>query len=39
MSMFDVPDPNWKLDPDIVADESFEAVFGENEEDYYGDSE
>lgn len=33
MSMFDVPDPSWKLDPDIVADESFEAAYWEDEDE------
>lgn len=33
MSMFDVPDPSWKLDPDIVADESFYEDYAMDDEE------
>lgn len=39
MSMFDVPDPSWKLDPDIVADESARERYLWDEEASYGDGE
>lgn len=30
---YSVPDPNWKVCPDIVAEESFEALYGGEEAD------
>ena len=35
--MMQVPDPAWKRDPDIVADESFEDRY-EEEDDSWADS-
>ena len=31
--MMDVRDPSWKLCPDIVADESFEECYEEDDDD------
>lgn len=31
--MWSVPDPDWKINPDIVADESFRERYLEDEED------
>lgn len=28
--MWQVPDPSWKRDPDIVADENYEERYGED---------
>ena len=33
MSWFDVPDPSWKTNPDIVADESAAVIYDWDEED------
>lgn len=30
---YSIPDPNWKVCPDIVADESWEALYGGEEND------
>lgn len=35
MGYYDIPDPSWKLNPDIVADESFREIYGESEDDYF----
>lgn len=31
--MYQVPDPSWKINPDIVANESYWEVYGEEEEE------
>jgi hypothetical protein len=31
--MFNTPDPSWKTNPDIVADESFDARYTDEEEE------
>lgn len=32
--MWSVPDPSWKTDPDIVADESYDERYTDEEEDF-----
>ena len=31
--MMQVPDPSWKQNPDIVADESFDALYNDVDDD------
>lgn len=35
--MLSVPDPSWKLCPDIVADETFEERYTDEEEEDFDD--